>query len=346
MTLRRALALAALAAALAPAAARADTTISTLPGPTAVRAWGGTALLSLLDPASGRYQLATSRGGAAPQAIPGIAPAADPFDADIGPGPDGSAVIVYARCAKRACQLFRTTPAGGAETPVAGATSRDGSETAPTVWRGRLAFARTYARGSSQVYVRPLDAPASVRSTRLPGLPRRTCDEVNGCHAITNGTVSELELRGTSLAESVTFPLRTVGICGERQIRLVDVVRRSSALVADTICGLGGQTFVGVSWAGSQLLFARTCPGDPGGCRDAHALAYRYTPPSRRTEIVKQPGVMLGFAALDATHALEVRAPNTKNGTCDNYDPSGPHPACDFVSAGPLPYGAASSRAR
>src|SRR5205807_8617499 len=171
MTLRRALALAALAAALAPAAARADTTISTLPGPTAVRAWGGTAVLSLLDPASGRHRLATSRGGAAPQAIPGIAPAADPFDADIGPGPDGSAVIVYARCAKRACHLFRTTPAGGVETPVARATSRDGSETAPTVWRGRLAFARTYARGSSQVYVRPLDAPASVRSTRLPGLP-------------------------------------------------------------------------------------------------------------------------------------------------------------------------------
>jgi len=333
-----------LGTALVPATARADTTIASLPGPTAIRACEGTAVLSALDPATGQYRLATERDGAPPQPLPGIAPAATPFDADIGPGPDGRAVIVYARCAGTACHLFRTTPSGGTETPVAGATSRDGSETAPTVWRGRLAFARTYAHGSSRVYVRPLDAKPSVRSARLPGVPSKECNEVQpGCRPVTDGRVPELELRGGSLAESVMFSLRTVGVCGERQVRLVDVTSRRAALVEDTICGLSGQTWVGLSWAGSRLLFAETCEGDPGGCRNANALAYRYTPRTRRTERAKQPEVVLGFAALDASHALEVRAPNGPDGTCDNYLQDRPRPACSLVSAGPLSYGPRAS---
>src|SRR5262249_39004287 len=88
---------AALLAATAAASAQ-DTTIRSLAGPTTVRVWGGTAVLSLLDPSTHRWRLATQRDTAAPRAVPGIAGASRPFDADIGPGPGGAPVIVFVRC--------------------------------------------------------------------------------------------------------------------------------------------------------------------------------------------------------------------------------------------------------
>ena len=78
-----------------------------------IRAWAGIAVLSVLDPTTGTYQLATQTGTHAPQPLAGIAPAAQPFDADIGPGPGGAATIVFARCqAPGRCHLARTSPAG------------------------------------------------------------------------------------------------------------------------------------------------------------------------------------------------------------------------------------------
>jgi hypothetical protein len=98
--------------------------------------------------------------------LPGIAPAAQPFDADIGPGAGGAATIVFARCQTPShCRLARTPPVGGTETPIAGSAATDGWESAPTVWGGRLAFARRYTSGSQRVSVRPLGA--SLTHTHL-----------------------------------------------------------------------------------------------------------------------------------------------------------------------------------
>ena len=196
------------AALLAPGAAVADTSIGPLAAATPVRAWAGIAVLSVLDTTTGTYRLATQTGTDPPQVLPGIAPAAQPFDADIGAGPGGAATIVFARCQTPThCHLSRTTPAGGTETPITGSAATDGWESAPTVWGNRLAFARRYATGSQRVYIRPLNAGRRVRSVRLPGVPARECDEIAHCRAIDDGTVRELELRGTTLAENVHFGL-------------------------------------------------------------------------------------------------------------------------------------------
>ena len=300
VTARRLVVTIVLGAALgAPAAAAAATPIATLAAPTPVRAWAGTAVLSVQDPATGDYRLATQRGTAAPQPLPGIAPARAPFDADIGPGPGGAAAIVFARCpAPRRCHLSRTTPAGGTETPIAGAAATGGFESAPTVWAPGSAFARRYPSGSERVYIRPLTAGTQVRSTRLPGVPARQCDEIEGCHAIRDGTVRELELRGATLAANVHFGLRTVGICGEGQLRLVDVARRTSRLVTRTICGLSGSTLLGASLTATRLLYARVCPGDPAGCQNHSTIVMRYGLAGRRFEQVTERDLLTGFAAL------------------------------------------------
>jgi hypothetical protein len=329
------------AAVLAAAAGAAVIPIGPLPAPTPVRAWAGTAVLSVQDPATGRYRLAIQRGTGQPQPLAGIAPAAQPFDADIGPGPGGDAVIVFARCASPGhCHLSRTTLAGGAETPISGSAATAGWESAPSVWGNRLVFARHYdgVHASQRLYMRPLTAPRSVASVRLPGVPARECEEISGCRTITDGTLPELELRGRTLAVSVHYGLRTVGICGESELRLVNALRRTTRRIASAVCGLSGASFLGVSLTSTHLLYARICPGDPAGCQNHPTIVNRYGVRDRRTE--QSPGAVLvtGFAALDDDEAVEVTAPQTHDGDCTNSI-EGTSPACLLVRTGPLAFG-------
>jgi len=187
--------------------ASADTVIGPLAAETPVRAWAGIAVLSIREP--GGYRLATQQSTQAPRALPGIAPAAQPIDADIGPGPNGTPVIVFARCRGGVnCRLVRTTPAGAAETPIIGSADPNGSESAPAIWGTRLAFARRYRNGSTHVYIRPLDGGARARTMRLPDIPRPTCVFTEGCYAKrVHPTVTELALRGSTVAERINLGL-------------------------------------------------------------------------------------------------------------------------------------------
>jgi hypothetical protein len=327
--------------AITASATANDTILASLSRATPVRSFGGTSVLSVYDPAANGYRLATVTASAAPRAVAGIGPAATPFDADIGPGPGGSPVIVFTRCASAGhCRIWRTTVAGGSARAVVGSAGTRGYESAPTVWRGRLAFARQYAHGSQVVYVRPLDAGRSVASTRVPGVPARECDEVDpGCVSITHGTVPELELRGSTLAENIDLPLKSVGICGEGQVRLVNLVRRTSLKVRDTICGLAGQTLIGPSLTGSYLIYAFMCEGDPGPCHNHAGVLYRYRLSDRRLQQVPLPDDISGVAALSSDSAIEVRAPDTRDGTCMNHV-AGTQPLCQLVRSGPLHFAA------
>src|ERR1700719_3952584 len=136
--------------------AMADTLIEPLSAPTPIHQWAGTAVLSVRD-VSGKYDLAIQQGTQPARALPGIAPAIEPFDANIGPGPSGSPVLVFARChAAHRCALMRTTPAGNIEAPISASAGLGGY--APSVWRNRLAFARRSAHGADEVFVVPLEA--------------------------------------------------------------------------------------------------------------------------------------------------------------------------------------------
>jgi hypothetical protein len=161
------LATAVVAALLTPGAAEADTSIGALAAPTPVRAWAGTAVLSVLDPATGSYRLATQAATNAPQPLPGIAPAAQPFDADIGPGPGGVAMIVFARCQTAShCHLARTTAAGGTETPIAGSAATDGWESADRL--GRSPRLRAPVRHRLAARLRPPAGRRQAGAVRPP----------------------------------------------------------------------------------------------------------------------------------------------------------------------------------
>jgi hypothetical protein len=151
----RALPLAALiAAALAPAARAAPTTIATEQRATQVAGWAGTVAWSSFDPATNDYHLVVSRNGAAPQRLP-VAPSANAFDVDLGTNRSGSTYAVYSRCTTPAtnsrpptdCDLYRLSLASGVEQKLDSLSSPTWDERDPTIFRGEIAFIRNETHG-------------------------------------------------------------------------------------------------------------------------------------------------------------------------------------------------------
>jgi hypothetical protein len=304
---------------------------------TPVRAWGATALLSVRE--GDGFRLATQRGARPPIPLPGIASASHPFEADIGPGPNGSPVIVFARCRRAgACRLMRTTLAGNEEIAISGSAGTNGFEHAPAVWGNHIAFVRRFATGAEQAYVRPLRASKPRRSVRLPAIPRPPCEAVKRslCRPIVfRPTIVELSMRGSMLVETIDLGVIEQELCDRTEIRLVDLAGHGSRQVTYSECGLSGSTLLGASLTARHILWARTCPGDPGGCESHNTLLYRYGLRDHRVQQAAQRDVLVGFAAEDDDHAVEISAPTGEDGECI-YPLQGTNPPCELSRVGPI----------
>lgn len=178
----------ALALMLAAPAAAADTVVATTARPTTVDAFAGRAVWSAWDPAARAYRLTEYADGQV-RTLP-VAPSRVPFDVDLGPAPRRGTLAVYSRCkrppvtswqlnGRRGCDLYRYDFRRSRESRIARANSRS-DEYWPTVWRGRLAFTRTYPpkRGRTRrlLYWRPLHGGGSSR--RLDRGPTNRGDAV------------------------------------------------------------------------------------------------------------------------------------------------------------------------
>ena len=317
------------------AGASADVPLGTTKAPTPIRSWSGVAAFSIYDEAAGSYRLAISRNGGPPEIL---AVAAQPtaFDLDVGPNSAGSPAIVYSRCAAtgrrpRRCDLYRYSLSAGRESKLAGASSPDASETAPTIWGARIAWARlSDARDARvpRIYTRTLSAPRSRPSRRLASISPRLCG-TDGC------TVGELELRGRRLARLVRSP---GPVCQNGQIRLESLTRRAIR-IADTTCGLDGQQFVGLSFDARNLYFAHFCQG--GAC-DARVGAFRYSLSTAKYSLARFARRLTGFSYDTGGRAFEVLAPDAVNGYCGNSIEEAPvpvvQPDCQIVLTDPLTF--------
>ena len=92
---------------------------------------------SSYDAAAKTYALRVLRGGAAVDTA-AVARSGEPFDLDVGPGPDGEPLVVYSRRG----DIFQFDPATGAEQPLAEVNTK-GTEVHPSISRSALAFVRT-----------------------------------------------------------------------------------------------------------------------------------------------------------------------------------------------------------
>jgi hypothetical protein len=266
--------------ALAAAAPVAGAGTVARPGAaTDVREYQGTLVFSRYDAATREYRLAIRRPGAAPEDVP-VAPADRPFHADIGPDSAGRPQLVYERCPET-CDLFVYSLGGtGGERAVRNANDPERPDTVPTVWKGRIAWARIYGEQRDRrvvVYTKALTAPRSQRSRRLPGVPVRRCGDVDRICAATAGrAVQALELWGNNLAQTVTYECRGCSGTAQHELRLVDVARGASSMVAFQVVGLSGQQLVGPSFHNGWLGWYKACFGDPEGCRGTAHGPFRY----------------------------------------------------------------------
>lgn len=297
---------------LAPASAHAAT-IAQPGAPTEVREHAGTIVFSQYDAATKQYTLMTRAPGGAPTAVPGVAPADRTFDADIGPRRNGGSQLVYVRC-EDTCDLFTYALPGGGQVPtgerrIVRASDPDHDDLTPTIWNGRIAWARVYGEQIDRkvvVYTRSLDGPSPSRvaaSTRLPGVPVRRCGDVNRTCGATNGrTVLALELYGKNLAQVVSYGCRGCSGTSQSELRLVDARTRAARQVMFQVVGLSGQSLVGPSFHAGTLGWYRACLGDPAGCQGGTATPYRYAVTSGRGS--RAPGGPVrvdGFADTGST---------------------------------------------
>ena len=96
---------------------------------------------SSYDTVAKTYSLRVLRGGQ--PVTPAVEPSGRPFDLDVGPGPDGAPVVVYAR----AGDIFQYDPATGLEQPLAEVNTA-GVERSPSIHRSALGFVRRSAARS------------------------------------------------------------------------------------------------------------------------------------------------------------------------------------------------------
>jgi hypothetical protein len=295
---RRIPSLLALGAALALPGTAAGQTVVATGAKTAVREYAGTLVFSQFDRASGAWYLSVSRAGAAAERLP-VAPSPRRFEADIGPDAHGRPALVYERCsggapsAPTGCDLYVYTLADATgERPVATANDPLHDDVEPTLWRGRIAWARVYGSGAGAqpvVYTRRLSAPASTRSTRLPGVPRRRCAAAGllgpgrVCALTTERAVDALELRGDHLAALVTYACRACSGIATRELRLDDLRRSSARQVAVLATGLAAQALIGPSFFGPRLAWYKACRVPDAACR-AVVGPFRYSLTTHRYE--------------------------------------------------------------
>jgi hypothetical protein len=133
--------------ALGAAPAAAEERLATESAPFTADAYGDVIAWSAYDPVARTYRLALLRDGA--RVDPAVAASSQPFDLDVGPGPDGAPLVVYAR----AGNLFQYDPAAGAEQPLA-EVNTPRVERNPSINRSALGFVREARGGRPVVYLR------------------------------------------------------------------------------------------------------------------------------------------------------------------------------------------------
>ena len=156
---------------------------------TPISQYGGVLAFSAYDARTRRYRLMIRRAGARAERLP-VPSHGRPFDVDLGPGPRGGIAAVYSRC-RRGCDVYRFTLGGRRELRL----RRRGSERLPSIWRGRIAFAR-----GSRVHIgsRRVRAPRRGRATGLDLRGRRLA------FTWSSGGRSELRLGTRRLASTTS----------------------------------------------------------------------------------------------------------------------------------------------
>jgi hypothetical protein len=237
--------------ALCAATARAATTevLEPIGAQTVVSAYRGHVVWNELDVPSGRWYL-RHRFGDTSARLP-ISSRAVQFDVDLGPDRRGRAVAVYSRCTREpavaaglplspdwmtaaGCDIYEADLATGRERRVRSVSSRRGSETTPSIWRGSIAFARRRPpRRTARIYVH---RAGRARLARISGGTVPRCPGI--CKPLPHGGPDALDLGSRSLAYLWRLQNgNVVGVGVGWELRSARLGERRAVLVASGFIG-------------------------------------------------------------------------------------------------------------
>jgi hypothetical protein len=300
---------AALAACPAPAAAE-PVALSTVPANVPISAHGGWVVWSTPAPGGVWSLVAWHNGQARP--LP-ISHRSQPFDVDAGTDARGRAVVTFSRCITapqllvgrlqpwtgEGCRVRVVDLASGRERAAGVPRPPGASDTTPSMWRGRVAFARTSVRNPSISQVL-LWSPSSRRVTRVPhgGIPN--CPSKGpACKGVTvRGAVQGLDL-GSRLASFLWWVQgpRVVGH-GGWEVRADRLGRGRSVLT--------GSGYLGEACAGGNDSYVPSTPSADGdnvwysvfasACYVDKVTVARFNTRTRRAAFGDLPGEILRLA--------------------------------------------------
>lgn len=308
-------------------------------GPTTVREYAGTIVFSQFDPATRRWHLAVHRAGAKEAERLKLPPSPVPFNADIGTDGHGRPELIYQRCAgstnpgyqivepgPTGCDLFVYSLADATgERPVRNANDPKHNDVNPTLWHGRVAWTREYGSGrhaNPVAYAKLLSAPRSQPSTRLPGVPRTRCGDVEKlCGPTSYRRIEALELSGDNLAVIVDYSCRGCSGIAQSELRLDRVAQRSGQRVASLVVGLAGQKLAGPSFFDGHLSWYKACEIAEPSCRPGVG-PWRYRISTHRYER-GSPGSMIvsGFADTGSRLYEVIQREHTSDFRVDDLTP-------------------------
>ena len=139
----------------------------------------------------GGWQLVLRRPGERPRLAP-VAPAARPFDVDVGTDGRGRTLVVFSRCSRRGgCAIYALNPAQRTERALTEFSRRGMSVVQPALDAGRLVYVKV-DRWGAQIVLGRLGVATPGRT--LARLPEATADTVTG-----------LDLQGARIAYTLEF---------------------------------------------------------------------------------------------------------------------------------------------
>ena len=241
--------------AVVPAAA-AEEELAASPGRIMADAYGGRIAWAQLDPSTGLWELVEHRDGKV-RRLRGAEASKEPVRLDLGPGPDGKVVAVYARAGK----LYLYDFAKRAERHLV----EFGTGSLPSIWRGQMVFARREG-GVSSLWL------GKLGTGRLAKLPSGPVDDVSGPLAT--------ELRGSRVVyvwSSRTGDRTETGLYEVRSGRAVRLDRTANG-------SMSSSTFVTPEIAGGRVYYGRTTTGSGTGNQ-----LRRVSLKTKRVEAVRAP---------------------------------------------------------
>jgi hypothetical protein len=311
------------AAAASPAAgarAAARSTVAAVSADTPVSAHGGWVVWSLRS--GSRWRLIAWRDGRI-RTLP-IAGRGEPFDADVGTDARGRAVVTFSRCDEtepepgfawmgQGCRLRLVDLASGRERALRVPRDSESSDTSPSMWRGRVAFARTVTGSASVSRVLLADARGR-RLRRLPGgSTAKGCARVACAPKGGRFTVEGLDL-GSKIV-SFLWSVNGGGVAGDGGWEV-----RADRLSTGTGFAVGGG-FLGEACTGGTDLSRPSTPTSNGdavfyaqltsACYQAHSDAASVRLGAHRASIAPLPGVVLR-ASFDARGGAALVAPGSQ----------------------------------